>query len=380
MHKCLPPLRKVQQLDGIDDLVSQICIVERLFRCAQKQAGPFEIHTEITSVTRLEEDACMLCLAPLTCLRSACMRLLRRCPPGAVPIFLFLLFCVSCERQQAAIQPVPQKRDTSSAPSPVLKAVPQQPEFHYFFLSQHNKDEAVRDSARHFLKRLSKSELEIVLLLNRVDAATLNRLDTLVVPVPLDTDRMAYSVFPTELTPLRQVKKMVLLAYYPEVFAAYENGRLVRWGPTSMGKKSTPTPTGLFSCNWKSLESISSIDESWKLKWNFNVWNKGGVGWHEFQMPGHPASHACVRLQEADAKFLYNWADQWILKDGALAAQGTPVLIFGSYPFGKGKPWWKLVHDPDALQLTTDSLSKILEPYLSKILARQAQRDSLLAL
>jgi hypothetical protein len=145
-----------------------------------------------------------------------------------------------------------------------------------------------------------------------------------------------------------------------------------------MGKKSTPTATGLFSCNWKAVESISTVDDEWKLKWNFNFWNKGGVGWHQYQMPGYPASHSCVRLLEEDAKFLYDWAEQWVLRKGELAAQGTPVLIFGSYPFGHGKPWWKLVENPQALQLSADTLTAVIQPHLSKIMARQAQRDSLL--
>jgi hypothetical protein len=189
---------------------------------------------------------------------------------------------------------------------------------------------------------------------------------------------MAYCIFPKELPILKDVRKMAIFAYYPEAFAAYQNGTLVHWGPTNMGKKASPTPTGLFSTNWKALETTSTVNDEWILKWNFNVWNKGGVGWHQYQLPGYPASHSCIRMLESDAKYMYTWADQWITGNGLLIAQGTHVLIFGSYPFGQSKPWWSLVKDPNALNIPADTLNHRLEPLLSKILARQSQRDSVI--
>jgi hypothetical protein len=201
----------------------------------------------------------------------------------------------------------------------------------------------------------------------------------MILPDPLTTDWMAYSVFPAVLPILKDVNKMVFFAYYPEAFAAYEHGKLVKWGPSNMGKKATPTPTGLFSANWKSKEAISTVNDEWKLKWNFNVWNKGGVGWHQYLLPGYPGSHSCMRLLESDALFLFTWADQWVLQGGLLAAQGTPVLIFVEYPFGHPKPWWSLVKDPAALNLSEEILNGLIQPNLEKILARQAQRDSVIS-
>lgn len=253
------------------------------------------------------------------------------------------------------------------------------PAFHYHFISLHNKDKAVRDSAGALLKALTPGERSIILRLNRVDAASYKRLDTIVIADNIDTNWMAYSIFPTELPLIKDVRKMIFFAYYPQLFAAYENGRLVRYGPTNMGKKSSPTPTGLFSCNWKAVETVSTVDDEWILKWNFNVWNKGGVGFHQYQLPGYPASHSCMRLLEEDAKWMYTWADQWILKDGLLAAQGTPVLIFGHYPFGQHKPWWSLVQNPAALNIPADTMTALVQPHLDKIMARQKQRDSVLS-
>jgi lipoprotein-anchoring transpeptidase ErfK/SrfK len=95
----------------------------------------------------------------------------------------------------------------------------------------------------------------------------------------------------------------LLISYPIEAFGAYEQGKLVRWGPTSLGKKSTKTPTGLFFTNWKSKETISTEDSSWILKWYFNLVNSTGVSIHQYGLPGYPASHACARLYEEDAKW-----------------------------------------------------------------------------
>jgi hypothetical protein len=58
-------------------------------------------------------------------------------------------------------------------------------------------------------------------------------------------------------------------------------------GPTKWGEKHK-TPTGLFS-NWKAEETTSTFDE-WDLRWNFNIENKLGVGWHQYSLQGYPAS------------------------------------------------------------------------------------------
>jgi hypothetical protein len=249
----------------------------------------------------------------------------------------------------------------------------------FYFISLKSKDKAVRAASDSILKSLTTAERNIVLRLNRVDAATIWRLDTMIVPENIDTNWMNYAVFPAELPALSDVRKMVIFSYYAEAFAAYESGKLIHWGPTSMGKKKTPTPTGLWSANWKAKETISTVNDEWKLKWNFNIWNKGGVGWHEYQMPGIPASHSCIRLWESDAFWLYNWAEMWIVKDDLLVAQGTPVLVYGAYPFGHPKPWWSLVVDPHALDIPVDTLNTILDPLKEKILSRQKQRDEVLA-
>lgn len=235
------------------------------------------------------------------------------------------------------------------------------------------------DSGRKAFKEFPKEEQNIILSLSRLDARHISK-DTLVIPDTFAPDLRSYAPFPFYVPVLKVVHKMVVFSYPAQAFAAYEQGRLVRWGPTSLGKKSTPTPTGLFFANWKARETISTVSDEWKLKWNFNIWNKGGVGWHEYAMPGYPASHSCLRLLEPDAKFLYDFAHMWILKNNeTLLAQGTPVLVYGEYPWGMGRPWLKLANDPKALDISKDELSALIEPHLENILKKQAQRDSVVA-
>ena len=62
--------------------------------------------------------------------------------------------------------------------------------------------------------------------------------------------------------------------------------------------------------------------------------NARGVSFHLFDLPGYPASHACVRLLLRDAQWLYGWGEQWKLDETGrvVVVTGTPVLILGTYP------------------------------------------------
>lgn len=124
-------------------------------------------------------------------------------------------------------------------------------------------------------------------------------------------------------------------------------------------EKKDPTPTGLFFTNWKAEKTTSTFNDEWELKWNFNIENKKGVGFHQYELPGYPASHSCLRLLEKDAKFLYTFADEWILKDKEnVKVKGTPVVVFGSYNFDGPKPWLQLASDPKALNISESEIEK----------------------
>jgi hypothetical protein len=117
------------------------------------------------------------------------------------------------------------------------------------------------------------------------------------------------------------------------------------------------------------------------LPWTFNLDNFEGIALHQYDLPGYPASHGCVRLLQEDARWIYNWADQWLLDKGKgkLVAYGTPVLIFGDYPYGKQPPWKRLPDDPDAASVSVAQIEAAMRPYLPTIEARVRARGTLLA-
>src|SRR3989338_8110877 len=236
---------------------------------------------------------------------------------------------------------------------------------------------AVKDTLA-WLRALPPGDtLSTLLCLNRVDRAYLLRLDTLVIPGTFEHGINQLAPFPARLDALSAVNKILLISYAAQAFVVYENGKLIRWGPASLGKQSTQTPTGLFATNWKSKRTRSTVNPSWVMEWYFNLDNYAGIGMHEYALPGYPASHGCVRLSKEDAFWLYHWADQWILKEGQIAVYCTPVVIFGAYPYGERKPWLNLADNNEALELTPLVLTGVLEDYLPLILKRQEIRDAL---
>lgn len=237
-----------------------------------------------------------------------------------------------------------------------------------------------KDSGRARMKAYTPEEKKVIYTINRIDGAHISNLDTVIVPEKFPGDLREISPFPLEVPALREVKKIVLFSYPIQAFAAYENGVLDIWGPTSMGRKSKQTPEGLYFANWKAKETISTVSDEWKLKWNFNIQNKQGIGWHQYGLPGIPASHSCLRLLESDAQWLYDWADMWVLKNPQeLAAQGTPTIVFGQYPWGSRRPWRAVLEDPHANDLSVSEVEAIVKPHLQKILDAQQKRENVVA-
>ena len=185
-------------------------------------------------------------------------------------------------------------------------------------------------------------------MLNRRDREHLIRADPpvpgLIVPAEWHSDPLVYSPFPSTWPAAETYPKAIVVHQPMQAFAAYERGRLVRWGPVSTGRKETPTPDGAFNLTWRARSRRSTDNEDWLLEWYFNFVSERGVSFHLFDLPGHPASHACVRLLLRDAQWLYGWGVQWQLDESkrAIVAKGTPVVIHGRYGFGNPAPWLSL--------------------------------------
>ncbi|KDN54978.1 L,D-transpeptidase [Flavobacterium seoulense] len=221
-------------------------------------------------------------------------------------------------------------------------------------------------------------QLHFATAINRVDVANLKKLDSIIVANGAQGDLAYYLPFPLQVPYLKDISKIIYFSYPTQTFGAYEYGELIYTGPTNMGRKKDQTPTGLFFTNWKAEQTTSTFNDEWDLKWNFNIENKLGVGWHQYELPGYPASHSCLRLQENDAKKLYKWADEWILQDDEnVKVKGTPVIVFGAYPFGQPKPWYQLVANPKSLDITAAEIEKYTQSHLNVILKEQKNREML---
>ena len=221
---------------------------------------------------------------------------------------------------------------------------------------------------------LDSAERMTVLKLNRVDLAHAKR-KNIVVPDSI-LPELEYSPLPSQVRELAEIPKFIAVSRRVQAFGAYEYGKLVRWGPTSTGKASTPTDSGLFFTNWKSRTAISTDDPSWILNWYFNIIALKGVAFHQYELPGKPASHGCVRLLEEDAQWIYGWASQWVPGRGSnVKVYGTPVLIFGDYGYGQPAPWLGLVTGDSSATISSTELGEALSPNLALVTERAGAND-----
>lgn len=296
---------------------------------------------------------------------------------------LMISFAVQCEKRQSRAQEIQIKKSDSLAIAKKDSLIQDSIKkntivYQSFIFPQKKKDSALAA----FNKEFSKEDQDVILALNRLDLKNKWRADTLMIPDKIDATLMAYSPFPKILDELKEVKKIVFFSYPIQAYALYDHGNLVKWGPTSMGAKAAQTKRGLMFANWKKELSISTVSSEWKLPYNFNIHNTLGIGWHQYDLPGYPASHSCLRLLVDDAKFLYGWADQWILNKGGatIKANGTPVIVFGDYKWGAKKPWKNLTADSKSNDISVEEMNAVIQPDLPKILEEQKKRDEVLSI
>jgi hypothetical protein len=220
--------------------------------------------------------------------------------------------------------------------------------------------EPVTVDGRPLAERFTPAQIAVLEKLNRRDQEHLLRLDEIVVPQSWHEDELAYSPLPATWSWAEHYPKALIVHQPAQVFGAYEWGQLVRWGPVSSGRKETPTPPGVFHLNWRSRSRRSTDNEAWLLEWYFNFVNARGISFHKFELPGYPASHACVRLLERDAIWMYDWGESWRLSpDGrTVITTGTPVVIHGEYDFERTAFWLSPDGWREPLPLPADPASR----------------------
>jgi hypothetical protein len=180
---------------------------------------------------------------------------------------------------------------------------------------------------------------KVLALLNRKELRFMRVGDTLMLPSKVDLDPRAYSLFPQYYPGAADIPRIVIVSNRYQCYACYEYGELVRFAACNSGTKGKPTFPGLYFVNWRQRERISSLNEEWILPFTVNFHRYAGSAFHQFDMPGRPVSHSCIRQFLDDAKWLYSW-----VKTPRKGVKGTPVIIVGMFDYTRrrGGPWWDL--------------------------------------
>ena len=195
--------------------------------------------------------------------------------------------------------------------------------------------------------------IKIFKLLNRKEPRFISVGSAVVTPDTIINDAKAYSVFPQVYEGAKNIKKIIVVSNRYLSYACYDSGKLVRFAACNTGKEKTPSYPGRYAMNWKEKQHRSSIDSAWVMPFTFNFHKEAGSAFHQFDMPGKPASHSCIRQFAEDAEWLFNWSEG-IKKDSNgnfIRMSGTPVLIIDYYNFekDKGNLWKRIKSNKDVI-------------------------------
>lgn len=218
----------------------------------------------------------------------------------------------------------------------------------------HVRNSAVLDSVRRNFGRSDSTwkNYRVLTLLNRKDIQFVRIGDSLVVPDTIIEDLRAYSLFPMYYEAADTIGKLVLISNTWQAYGCYQNGVLVRFAAVNSGEERKPTLPGRYAVNWKQRKRISSLDSTWILPFTVNFHQYAGSAFHQFEMPGRPVSHSCVRQFMADAEWLYKWVRQARLdsvRRRPIPFTGTPVIILDIFDFTRrrGGPWLELTSNDE---------------------------------
>jgi hypothetical protein len=85
-------------------------------------------------------------------------------------------------------------------------------------------------------------------------------------------------------------------------------GRMIQQSPVSTGQTGYETPAGIFSVVQKKADHNSNLYEDGNMPFMQRItWT--GIAMHGGVLPGHPASHGCVRLPADFARRLFDLTD-----------------------------------------------------------------------
>jgi len=136
---------------------------------------------------------------------------------------------------------------------------------------------------------------------------------------------------------------MILVSLPRQVMNVYRNGVLIARSSISSGKKGHDTPTGVFTILQKKADHHSKTYDNAPMPYMQRLtWD--GVAFHSGFLPGHAASHGCIRLPFEFSKKLFDLTQQGgtvVIGDGnslQTSYAADPGLILPSVHHGGGKP------------------------------------------
>ena len=107
----------------------------------------------------------------------------------------------------------------------------------------------------------------------------------------------------------------IIISIADQRISLYDNGALIARSSVSTGVESHPTPLGIFSVIGKERWHRSNIYSDAPMPFMQRItWS--GIALHAGDLPGHPASHGCIRLKNDFAVRLWH-----------LTKRGTRVII-----------------------------------------------------
>src|ERR1700704_5731913 len=113
-------------------------------------------------------------------------------------------------------------------------------------------------------------------------------------------------------TPSQQARKapkalqmpLIAISITNQRLTLYDRGEVIAQSPVSTGMPGHPTPTGVFSVIQKQVFHESNIYSGAPMPYMQRItWS--GVAMHAGVLPGHPASHGCIRMPYDFAVKLY---------------------------------------------------------------------------
>ncbi len=196
---------------------------------------------------------------------------------------------------------------------------------------------------------------------NRKDLHYFRVGDTVIIPSVLSPNLTDYSVFPSTYPAADSIPKIIMVSNAWQSYACYEYGKLVRFAACNTGEERKATFPGRYGLNWRSILRKSSLNSSWILPYTWNFHLHAGSAFHQFDMPGRPVSHSCIRQFRDDARWLFYWgegAKRDSVKRRYIPFSGTPVIIIDMFDFTrkKGGPWWDLKDNTFRITLPSDPL------------------------